>query len=136
MRKRTRAREFALKALYQIEMTKDNCPDSLDTFWADHKAEADVKEFAVELVSGTMENLKKIDEVIARHTDNWEISRMAKVDRNIMRMAAYELLFRDDIPPRVSINEAVDIAKKYGDIESGKFVNGVLDSIKGDIDKK
>ncbi|MBI2447472.1 MAG: transcription antitermination factor NusB [Candidatus Omnitrophica bacterium] len=136
MRKRTRAREFALKALYQIEMTKDNCPDSLATFWSDHKAEEDVKEFAAGLVSGTIENLKKIDEVIARHTDNWEISRMAKVDRNIMRMAAYELLFRDDIPPRVSINEAVDIAKKYGDMESGKFVNGVLDSIKGEIDKK
>jgi transcription antitermination factor NusB len=136
MRKRTRAREFALKALYQIEITKDNCKDSLDIFWSDHKAEGDVKEFATGLVSGTMENLKKIDEVIARHTDNWEISRMAKVDRNIMRMAAYELLFRDDIPPRVSINEAVDIAKKYGDMESGKFVNGVLDSIKGDIDKK
>ncbi len=136
MRKRTRAREFALKALYQIEMTKDDCPDSLDTFWSDHKAEEDVKEFAAGLVSGTMENLKKIDEVIARHTDNWEISRMAKVDRNIIRVAAYELLFRDDIPPKVSINEAVDIAKKYGDMESGKFVNGVLDSIKGEIDKK
>lgn len=136
MRKRTRAREFALKALYQIEMTKDNCPDSLDIFWSDHKAEEDVKEFATGLISGTMDNLKKIDEVISKHASNWDISRMAKVDRNIMRIAAYELLFREDIPPRVSINEAVDIAKKYGDMESGKFVNGVLDSIKGEIDKK
>lgn len=136
MRKRTRAREFALKALYQTEMTKENCKDSLNIFWTDHKAEEDVKEFATQLVSGTIENLKKIDETIARHTDNWEISRIARVDRNILRLATYELMFRDDIPPKVSINEAVDIAKKYGDVESGNFVNGVLDSIKGDIDKR
>ncbi len=136
MRKRTRAREFALKALYQIDITKDDYKDAMDIFWADHKPEDDVKEFTTGLVSGTMENLKKIDEVIAAHADNWQLSRMAKVDRNILRVAAYELLFRDDIPAKVSINEAVDIAKKYGDTKSGKFVNGILDSIKGEINKK
>lgn len=130
MRRRTKARECALKVLYQIEMTKDSYEDSLARFW-ERKQETEevVKEFANQLVKGVKDNIKEIDEVISKYATNWQISRMAVIDRNILRMATYEILYVDDIPPKVSINEAVDIAKKYGDTDSGKFVNGILDKI-------
>lgn len=131
MRKRTKAREYALKILYQIEMTKDDNEAALKSFWGREEAETDesVKEFAGQLVRGVTENIKDIDAKITRYATNWQIDRMAVVDRNILRMAAFEILYLNDIPPKVSINEAVDIAKKYGDKDSGKFVNGVLDKI-------
>lgn len=129
MRKRTKAREITLKILYQINMTGDDAGDALSAFWRSHKELSQIKEFATQLVSGTMENIARIDEVIGESAMNWQIQRMAVVDRNILRMATYELLFLDDIPPKVSINEAVDIAKKYSDPQSGKFVNGILDKI-------
>ena len=130
MRRRTKARECALKVLYQIEMTKDNYADSLRKFWeTEHEIEESVKEFTNQLVKGVRDNSKKIDETISKYATNWQIDRMAVVDRNILRIATYEILFLDEIPPKVSINEAVDIAKKYGDTDSGKFVNGILDKI-------
>jgi len=111
-------------------MTKDNYEDSLKIFWErePHTEEA-VKKFADQLVEGVTKNIKEIDAAISKYATNWQISRMAVVDRNILRLATFELLYLVDIPPKVSINEAVDIAKKYGDIDSGKFVNGILDKI-------
>lgn len=130
MRRRTKARECALKVLYQIEMTKENYDNSLSAFWErEPETEESVKEFANQLVKGVEENIKEIDETISKYATNWQISRMAVIDRNILRMATHEILYLDDIPPKVSINEAVDIAKKYGDTDSGKFVNGILDKI-------
>jgi len=130
MRKRTKARECALKVLYQKEMTKEDAASSLSKYWQTNpEAEESVKEFAGLLVTGVEKNGGEIDETISRHATNWQIGRMAVIDRNILRIAAYEILFLDDIPPKVSINEAVDIAKKYGDKDSGKFVNGILDKI-------
>ena len=130
MRKRTKARECALKVLYQIEMTKDSYSDSLRAFWErSPEAEESVKEFTGLLVKGVEDNKKDIDGVISKYATNWQIGRMAVVDRNILRIAAFEMLYLDDIPPKVSINEAIDIAKKYGDTDSGKFVNGILDKI-------
>ena len=129
MRKRSRGRELALMALYQIDITQEATQEALTLFWEDHKAEADVRSFATGLVMGAIQNSKRIDEVIARYADNWEIHRMATVDRNILRLATYELLFVEEIPPKVSINEAVDLAKKFGDVESSRFVNGILDRI-------
>lgn len=129
MRKRTKARECALRVLYQIDITKDDHASSLHAFWTSHKAEKSTRDFATTLVTGTMENIAKIDRLIGSYADNWQINRMAVVDRNILRLATYELLFLNDIPAKVSINEAVDLAKKYGDLESGKFVNGILDKI-------
>ncbi|MBI4435946.1 MAG: transcription antitermination factor NusB [Candidatus Omnitrophica bacterium] len=129
MRKRTYARELALMALYQTDITKAPVEESLQIFWETHKVVAEVKEFATSLTVGTTENLKRIDEVISHYADNWELSRMAAVDRNILRLATYELLFLEEIPPKVSLNEAIDLAKKYGDQESGRFVNGILDQI-------
>lgn len=131
MRKRTKAREYALKILYQIEMTKDDSDTALASFWGREEAEHNesVKEFTGQLVGGVTGNIKDIDAKITKYATNWQIDRMAVVDRNILRMATFEILYLEDIPPKVSINEAVDIAKKYGDKDSGKFVNGVLDKI-------
>lgn len=129
MRKRTKARECALKILYQIEIAKDEPKDSVRIYWQSHKEEKSIKDFATRLIEGIFENKKIIDELISKYTTNWQINRMAVVDRNVMRLATFELLFMEEIPPKVAINEAVDLAKKFGDIDSGKFVNGVLDKI-------
>ncbi|OGX34975.1 MAG: transcription antitermination factor NusB [Omnitrophica WOR_2 bacterium RIFCSPLOWO2_12_FULL_51_24] len=129
MRKRTQAREYALQILYQIDVRKDPEDRILVDFWKNIETEPEVSDFAAKLVIGAIRNKKKIDEVISKYASNWKMSRMAVIDRNVLRMATYELLFCDDIPPKVSINEAVDLAKKFGDTESGKFVNGILDKI-------
>lgn len=136
MRKRTLAREFALQILYQLDITRDNCESSLINFWQtqeDNIAE-EVKVFTNELVKGVSSNLEAIDSKIAQYAANWQLKRMAVVDRNILRLGSYELIFRDDIPPKVSINEAVELAKKYSSVEAGKFVNGILDKVK--LEKK
>jgi len=132
MRKRTLARECALKILYRIEISRESVDSSLKDFWskAAKSTDKEAYDFAETLVKGTFENIKTIDEVISKYADNWNIPRMAVIDRNIMRMSVYEMLYRDDIPPNVSINEAIELAKKYGDVDSGKFVNGILDKIK------
>lgn len=133
MRKRTLAREFAIQILYQMDMTHDNCEVSLGNFWAtrlEEHIEEEVKNFTNLLVNGVFDNLAAIDKIIADFATNWQLKRMAVVERNVLRMGCFELTFRDDIPPKVSINEAVDLAKKYSGQEAGKFVNGVLDKIK------
>ena len=134
MRKRTKAREAALKILYAIDITGEEPKKCIDTFWQDNEEkDLEVKTFANALVLGAVNKSKEIDKVISERATNWQMGRMAVIDRNILRFAAYELLFADEIPPKVTINEAIDIAKRYGDSESGKFVNGVLDKINKDI---
>ena len=133
MRRRTRAREFALQILYQTDISHDACDTALDSFWqahADETVASELKSFTTELVRGVAQNLKVIDKKISSFATNWQLERMAVVDRNILRMGCFELLFRDDIPPKVSINEAVELAKKYSDPEAGKFVNAILDKIR------
>ncbi|MCP4649813.1 MAG: transcription antitermination factor NusB [PVC group bacterium] len=129
MRKRTKARECALQMLYAVDIRKESPQTVLENYWMEHTEHGEVKEFSGKLLKVTLEHLSVIDELIAKHTDNWRIERMAVIDRNIIRMSTCELLFIEDIPPKVSINEAVELAKKYGDDESGRFVNGVLDKI-------
>ena len=130
MRKRTQARECALQILYQYEMNPGSPEEVLASFWAENTTYVEeVREFASSLVRGTLEHLSEIDEVVRRTTEHWELNRLAVVDRNILRFAAYELLYCADIPPKVSINEAVNLAKKFSQEDSGKFVNGVLDKI-------
>ncbi|MCX5715244.1 MAG: transcription antitermination factor NusB [Candidatus Omnitrophica bacterium] len=132
MRKRTKAREFAIQFLYQVDITKQDVDSSLGDFWQNSEEEAneEVRNFASELVKGTIDNLGELDKKLSQYATNWQLERMAVVDRNILRLGAFELLFRTDIPPKVSINEAVDLAKKYSGLEAGKFVNGILDKIK------
>lgn len=130
MRKRTKARECALKILYAVDITKDEPRKCIDAFWQNHEdVEPAVKEFADRLVTGVSNNIELIDKVISDYATNWQLKRMAVIDRNILRFATYELLFTEDIPPKVTINEAIEVAKRYGDKDSGKFVNGVLDKI-------
>ena len=134
MRKRTRSRELALQILYQVDLRKERRDEFIADFWENQTASDDtlddsVIEFSTTLVDGTLKNLLKIDEHITSYAENWQLSRMAVIDRNIMRMGTFELLYLEDMPPKVAINEAVELAKKYGDTESGKFVNGILDKI-------
>jgi N utilization substance protein B len=155
---RREARERAVQFLFQYDLNRpENLDQALDHFWnsqraavlAEEKAdstwgekteppplsaeEASLRLFADPLIRGALENQKALDEQIIKYAKNWELHRMAVVDRNILRLAIYEMLFRSDIPPVVSINEAVDIAKKFSTEDSGKFVNGILDKVKGDL---
>ena len=131
IRKRTQARECALQILYQYELNPEPVPELLAGFWPvqDEKFSKEVQDFAEVLVRGVVEHQQDIDQVIGRYADNWELHRMAVIDRNIMRFATLELLYLSEIPPKVSINEAVNLAKKFSQEESSKFVNGVLDKI-------
>ncbi len=130
MRKRTKSRECALKMLYAIDITGEDAKKAIDIFWQNHESvENQVEAFADALVIGVYKNRERIDGLISKHATNWQLKRMAVIDRNILRFATYELLFMEDVPPKVSINEAIDIAKKYGDKDSGSFVNGILDKI-------
>ena len=131
LRKRTQARECALQILYQYEMNPEPMPEILKKFWSQQEEvfAEDIRAFAERLALGTIENQAEIDRVLERYADNWELSRMAMIDRNIMRFATYELLYLADVPPKVTINEAVNLAKKFSQEESGKFVNGILDKI-------
>jgi N utilization substance protein B len=158
MGKRREARERAVQFLFQHDL---NSPEDLDSalqqFWESQRAaaiaedkgsatwgqkpelpppsaeEASVRLFADPLIRGALQFREQADELIRRHTRNWELHRIAAVDRNILRLAIYEMLHRDDIPPVVSINEAVDIAKKFSTQESGKFVNGILDKVRSEL---
>jgi len=129
MRKRSKSRELALQVLYTIDITRQSPQEIFGTFWQEHEEEDSIREFAEELVNGVASNIEKIDGFISKYASNWGIKRMATIDRNIMRMGSFELLYKDDIPPKVTINEAVELAKRYGDVDSGKFVNGILDKI-------
>ncbi|MFQ5862333.1 MAG: transcription antitermination factor NusB [Candidatus Brocadiales bacterium] len=136
MRKRTRARELALQALYQIEVRgQDTLKDAL-SFCASRAWDEEVAQFASELVKGCQSFRNEIDKEITSAVENWELPRMVTVDRCILRLAVYELLFRSDIPPKVSVNEAIELAKKYSTENSGTFVNGILDKVYASRDSK
>ena len=130
MRLRTRAREYALQMLYQAEITQDSIGYVQELFWQSENAPDLVREFANPLVEGTFEHREAIDSAIRSTADNWTLERMPIVDLCILRSATYELLYLVDIPPAVSINEAVELAKAYSTDDSPKFVNAVLDRIK------
>jgi N utilization substance protein B len=132
--KRRQARELAAQFLYQNDMSGGPLDETLELFWQTQPDANDAtRKFAEELIRGCVEQHVVIDEKIKKYTEHWELARIAAVDRNILRLAIYEMLFRDDIPPVVSINEAVDIAKKFSTRESGAFVNGILDRLRGDL---
>ena len=137
MGKRRKSRKLASQFLYQISITgTDSWEKFLDAFLEDQNAPPDVGKFTGRIVREVIARRDKIDGVIATYATNWDIKRIAMVDKNILRIGVCELLYMDDIPPIVSINEAVDIAKKYGAVDSGKFVNGVLDKIRLELVKE
>ncbi len=132
--KRRHGRELAVQFLYQLDLATDDPADALRYFWQTQEDVPDgTRQFAEELIRGVLANRAAVDEKISKYTEHWELSRIAAVDRNILRLAIFEMLFREDIPPVVSINEAVEIAKKFSTRESGAFVNGILDKIKFDL---
>lgn len=158
MGKRREARERAVQFLFQHDLNPpEDLGAALEQFWESQRSaaiaeekgtanwgqavdlppptteEAAVRLFADPLIRGVLEHRDQCDEVIKTHAKNWELHRIAAVDRNILRLAIYEMLHREDIPPVVSINEAVDIAKKFSTQDSGKFVNGILDKFKGEL---
>ena len=130
MRRRTQSREWALKILYQSDITGKPPSATIEEFFLnENERDPEVLDFCKRLVSGAEQNLKTIDAKIAEYATNWEFKRIAVIDRNILRLGIFELMFMPDVPPKVTINEAVELAKKYGDLDSGKFVNGILDHI-------
>jgi transcription antitermination protein NusB len=130
------ARECALQMLYEYDVGKQPREEIIDTYWGMNEHPKKVREFANQLFEGTLGRLKEIDKTIQQHTKNWRLTRMAAVDRNILRLAVFELLSDCRTPETVVINEALEIAKKYSTHESAQFVNGILDSIKNDLPKK
>jgi N utilization substance protein B len=126
---RRKGRELALQALYQIEMTSDSSVAAVDRFLQHFEGNVKAKEFARRLVSGAVSQRAEIDRLIAQATENWKIERLAKVDFLILRLATYELVFCPDIPTSVSLDEAIEIAKRFGTEESASFINGVLDQV-------
>jgi len=130
MRRRTLAREHALKILYQFDITKRPMEAVVESYWnAEETKDAAIITYANLLAQGVGIHITDIDHKISDYATNWQIKRMAIIDRNVMRIGLYELQHTTDIPPKVAINEAVELAKKYGDLESSKFVNGILDKI-------
>ncbi len=143
---RRQARELALQFLYQFDSLKESSSDSEDVgellsfFWDrnDNPSDEDTKEFSSILIMGSCSNLASIDGIITTYSQHWRLTRMPTIDRNILRIAIYEILYLSNIPPPVTINEAVELGKKFGTEESGSFINGILDKIreareKGDL---
>ena len=130
---RRTARECALQMLYEFDVGKNSKEEILHSFWQMNDHPEKVGEFADYLFEGTLKRLEEIDAVIQKHTKNWRLSRMAVVDRNILRLAVFEFLSGSQTPETVVINEALDIARKYSTQESALFVNGILDSIKNEL---
>ena len=128
--RRRKARELALQFLYQLEQNGATDPRPFEAdFWARHPVDDEARAFADSLVQGAKRQQGEIDKRIAECAEHWDLDRMAVVDRNILRLAVYELLFEPGVPGKVTINEAIEIAKKFGTAESSRFINGVLDRI-------
>jgi len=133
---RRQAREIAMQALFYMDMRNDVSVEMLEHFCGNFSPSQKIQPFFLKMVNGVLGVKGELDALIERFSMNWDINRMSGVDRNVMRIAAFELIYCDDIPPKVTINEAVDIGKKFGTEESGAFINGILDSIRGDLEKK
>jgi transcription antitermination protein NusB len=130
MGSRRKARELAVQLLYQNDLVKMDPEEAMNLFWEHFPVDMEVREFCTQLVLGTLDRLAVIDELLSEASENWSLNRMSVVDRNILRLATYELLDRLDIPPSVSLNEAIEIAKKYSTPDAAMFINGVLDRVK------
>jgi len=129
MGKRHKARELATQILFHMEYTPGEVGDIFDLICANFESPKSNRDFSRELVFGVCENRKHLDKMIRKASKNWRVERMSRVDRSILRLSAYELLFMDEIPPKVTIDEAVELAKKFGTEESSAFINGILDNI-------
>lgn len=134
MATRRDAREWAVQLLFELDMNSGDFAERFDNFWQERETDSKTREFAEGLIRGVLDNRGRIDSAIRTYAANWDIHRMAVVDRNILRLALYEIMLRPDIPAVVSINEAVDLAKYFNSVESGRFVNGILDRVRRDLE--
>jgi len=134
--KRRRSREFALQVLYQFEITKQNALQAMVQLRENFMPEEGEDEFAKQIVLGVMEHQREIDRLIEERSEHWRLDRMTIVDRNILRIAIFELLYCSEVPPKVTLNEAIDLGKRYGSEESGNFINGILDRIQNEVIQK
>ena len=135
MGSRRKARESALQLLFELEFNDADPGRAISRYWKENKVSAEVKEFGTWLVTGILSKRKELDETIQPCSENWRISRMAHVDRNILRIAVFELLHEETVAPAVIINEAIEIAKKYSGENASTFVNGILDAVRKKIAK-
>jgi N utilization substance protein B len=126
---RRKAREIALQMLYQMEVNPGELEAALELFWKGLSASQQVKEFVNRIVEGVHVRQEEIDQLLAKHSEHWRLDRMDRVDKSILRMGVFEIMFCEDIPVKVAMNEAVDLGKKFGAAESGSFINGILDKI-------
>jgi N utilization substance protein B len=133
---RTSAREAALQMLFAIDATGADVDQAISDFWRELPGDAEGRPYADELVRGVRRDADKLDERIRSASQNWRIERMARIDRNALRLGTYELLTRTDVPRAVVLDEAVELAKRFGGEESSKFVNGVLDRIADDLGRQ
>jgi N utilization substance protein B len=132
LRKRTKAREIALQILYEYDATGEMKQERVDSFVAGTTTSDETAGYARALVAGVIENRDEFDGIFEKLSDHWAVSRMPMVDRNVLRIGAYELLHGEGVPPKVAINESVELAKKFGSADSGRFVNAILDRINRD----
>ena len=131
---RRKARELAMQALFFMDMRRDFSEETFGRFCANFAPKPAVRPFFLRLVRGVLRSQTELDALIERFSENWSLGRMSGVDRNVMRIAVYEMVCCRDIPAKVSINEAVDIGKKFGTEESGAFINGIVDSIRAAVE--
>lgn len=129
MKRRTRSRELALQFLYQLDLLGDSMRKEADAFVHAEEGDHEAARFALALIDGVHSRKAEIDGVIQSVAQNWNISRMAVVDRNVLRLATWELLYCDEVPPKVAVNEAIELGKRFSTQNSGAFVNGILDKI-------
>ncbi len=136
MSRRRRSREFAIQVLYQLEINQQTVQETLTQFQKNYLPKGERDEFLERLVHGVLEHRKEIDRLIKQYSKNWQLDRMSLIDRNILRLAIFELMHCEDIPPKVTLNEAIELGKKFGSEESGRFVNGILDRIQNEVVRK
>jgi len=127
--KRHKARQIAFQIIYQIDVGKNELEDALSERIGETSLNKAGKSFCQNLVRGTVANLEKIDEIIEQYAIDWQVERIHSVDRNLLRLAIFEMLYCDDIPNKVSLNEAIELAKVFGSDDSAKFINGILDKL-------
>jgi N utilization substance protein B len=135
MHQRRKAREVALQVLYTMDILGSNITEVIDLFWSNFEASQEARDFSTVLIEGTWQHRHQIDDLIASCSEHWSLTRMSKVDKAILRMAVYELQHCQDIPPKVTLNEAIDLGKLYGSENSGAFINGILDALYGKLRK-
>ncbi len=133
---RKKSREFALQVLYQLNITKQDVVTALTQFEEHFLSPEEADEFLRRLVLGVLEHCPELDRLIEQYSENWRLDRINLIDRNILRMALFELLYCEDIPPKVTINEAIDLGKRFGSEDSGSFINGILDRIQNEVIRK